>query len=195
MRREWTAIVAAFLLAVLPAAAAADRYEPDIPHSSIEFKIRHLGLSKVNGRFTQYQGFVDYDEDAIDRSGASFVIQTASVDTGNEKRDAHLRTADFFDAEKNPEIRFESTAVEREGENWVLRGVLDMHGVKREIAFPFEVIGPVEDPWGGTRVGFEATLKINREDWGVGWENLQYRPPLIGNEVEIEIALEMIRKS
>ena len=196
MRREWRAIAAVLLIAALPAAAAADGYKLDQTHSAIEFKIRHLGLSKVSGSFHEFQGIVNYDPEAMDKNGTMFTIQTATIDTRNEERDEHLRSADFFDVEKYPEIRFESTKVwKNKAGEWMLRGTLKMRGMEKTVQFPFEIVGPVEDPWGGTRIGFQAELEIKREDWNVGWEKLQFRPPLIGNDVEIEISLEMIREN
>jgi len=192
MRRAlwFTAIVAL----LLPSGLWAATHTIDRAHSSVEFTIRHLGISKVKGNFGDFAGTLVFDEDAIEKGSVSVTIQTSSIDTGNENRDKHLRSADFFDVEKYPTITFESTKVEKSEEGWILHGNLTMHGVTREVAIPFEVLGVISDPQLGTRAGFEGSLTIQRETFGVGWEDMKFRPPLIGNDVEISLNLETIQQ-
>ena len=182
------------LLLFLPAALYGGTYEIDTAHSSIGFSIRHLGISKVKGHFGDFSGTIEFDEGDVESGSAVVNIKAASVNTGNDGRDEHLRGPDFFDVEKFPTIQFKSTGVGKTEDGYVLLGHLFIHGVEKKVRIPFEILGVAKDPWGGTRAGFEGKIQIRREDYKVGWEDAKFRPPLIGNEVDITLNLEAILK-
>ena len=170
-------------------------YEADLPHSSIAFKISHMVVSKVKGHFNDFSVTIKEDPEDITKSSVAVVIKTASIDTGNERRDNHLRSADFFDAEKYPEITFHSNRIEKKGDKYVAEGTLNMHGVSKEITIPFEITGKIKDPWGNTRAGIEASTKLDRKDYGLNWnKTLDKGGLMVGNEVKIEILLEVVSK-
>ena len=172
-----------------------NEYEVDIAHSSISFKISHMVVSKVRGNFKDFSVTIKEDPNDITKSSVAVVIKTASIDTDNEKRDNHLRSADFFDAEKYPEITFRSSRIEKKGDAYIAVGTLDMHGVSKEITIPFEITGKMQDPWGNTRAGIEASTQLDRKDYGLNWnKTLDKGGLLVGNEVKIEIFLEMVGK-
>lgn len=171
------ATFAAALLAV-SGARAADTYKLDPAHTSVGFTIAHLVISEVSGRFNDVAGEVTLDGDAL--AGAKATIQTKSVDTGIVKRDDHLRTPDFFDAAQFPTITFESTKVEKDK----ITGKFTMHGVTKEITFPYTLKGPIKDPWGNSRIALTAETTINRTEWGM-------KPMMgVGDEVKIKILAE-----
>ncbi len=188
--------IVGLLLATAPEHARAAEWEIDHAHSSITFTIRHLGIAKVHGMFHEYAGELRFDENAFQDGHVRVTIQTASIDTQNEKRDGHLKTADFFDAATYPTIAFKSTSVEKaEGEGkYVLVGRLMIKDVKREVRIPFEFLGILRDERMGTRAGFEGLVTIRREDFGVAWDDLKWRPPALGNDVEIRLNLEVKQK-
>lgn len=170
-------------------------YEADKVHSSVSFTIRHMVVSKVRGHFNDFTVDLKEDEEDITRSSVTAVIKTASIDTGNEKRDNHLRSADFFDVEKFPEIVFKSQAVKKKGDKYELWGTLTMHGVTKNMIIPFEILGKMTDRGGNTRLGIEAHLTLDRKDYGLKWnKTLDTGGLAVGNEVTIEILLEMFAK-
>ncbi len=172
-----------------------NEYEVDIAHSSISFKISHMVVSKVRGHFNDFSVNIKEDPNDITKSSVAVAIKTASIDTRNEKRDNHLRSADFFDAEKYPEITFQSKRIEKKGDAYAAVGTLDMHGVSKEITISFEITGKLKDPWGNTRAGIEASAKLDRKDYGLNWnKTLDKGGLMVGNEVKIEILLEMVSK-
>ncbi|MBM3319209.1 MAG: YceI family protein [Candidatus Eisenbacteria bacterium] len=187
------ALVAVF--ALIPGLAGAAEWEIDRAHSGIAFTIRHLGISNVKGMFTDFTGSVAFDEEKLEGGSVSIRVKAGSVDTQNEKRDEHLRGADFFDVANYPEIVFTSTGVAKSEEGHVLRGMLRILDMERPVEIPFEYLGSIQDPWGGTRAGFEGRLKLTREEFGVGWKDTKYRPPLIANEVVLTFSLELIKKA
>ncbi len=175
---------------------AADTYELDAGHATVGFKISHLVISEVGGRFNDFEGLVTVDPDANNAiTGAQATIQAKSIDTGVPGRDEHLRSADFFDVEKFPTITFESKKVETKGNQHVMIGDFTMHGVKKEIRLPFAVKGPIKDPGGKTRIGIKASITINRKDYGLGWNKVMEAGGLtVGEEVHIEINAEAVKK-
>lgn len=174
---------------------AANEYELDKYHSSVSFTIRHMVVSKVRGNFNDFDVTISEDPADISKSSVTASIKTTSIDTGNEKRDNHLRSADFFDVEKFPEIVFKSQAVKKKGEAYELWGTLTMHGVTKNIIIPFEILGKVTDSSGTTRAGIEAKLTLDRKDYGLSWNRtLDTGGVAVGNEVEIEILLELLSK-
>lgn len=171
-------------------------YSIDPAHSSINFSIRHLLINNVRGRFDDYTGTITYNPDDITKSSVEFAAKVASIDTDIAKRDEHLRTADFFDVEKYPEMTFKSTRIERKGkDSFIAHGDFTLHGVSKQVAIPFEIFGAVKDPWGGTRMGVEAATTINRQDYGVNFNQPMAEGGLmIANEVRIELVLEAVKQ-
>jgi polyisoprenoid-binding protein YceI len=141
-------------------------WEIDPTHSEVGFTARHMMVSKVRGRFGAFSGTITTAEDPA-KSSVEAVIDVASVDTSNQQRDNHLRSADFLDAEKYPEIVFRSTGVRPDGNYWVVDGELTVHGVTRPVPLLLELNGVRPDPYGNTRAGFSASTEINRRDFGV----------------------------
>lgn len=175
-------------------AFAADKYNIDPPHSSVGFKVKHLVVSTTSGRFNEFEGHIMFDENNISNSSVEFTIDAASIDTDNEDRDKHLRSADFFEVEKYPEITFKSTKVENTKNGYFLHGKLTMHGVTKDVTFPFEYNGSIQDPWGNTRIGFDAYTELDRKEYGIEWNKVLDSGGLtVSNEVKIEIHLEAIK--
>jgi len=199
------AVVSAVTLFGGPAAAVAGAqayapipagdYKIDPAHSYIGFAVRHLEINWVEGRFKDFEGTIHYDEKDVTKSSVEFTAKVASVDTEVEARDKHLRTADFFDAEKFPTMTFKSLNVERKGPNdYFMHGELTMKGVTKHVQFPFHIAGAVKDPWGNTRFGVEAQTKINRRDFGINYGNAFAGGGLdVGNEVNITLRLEALK--
>ena len=183
--------LAALTLGLLLArgAAAADVYEADKAHSQIGFAVSHMMISKVRGSFGDFQLDLLVDTADLAKSSVKATIQTASINTANAKRDEHLSSPDFFDVAKFPTITFTSKKIEKRGSQWVAVGDYTMHGVTKTIELPFTLSGPIQDPWGKTRIGLEATVTINRQDYGVA-----YGSGMVGDEVEVQIQLEATKK-
>ena len=167
-------------------------YTVDPAHTSIGFEIGHLGISNVQGRFIQKAGRLLVDPKNAGRSSVEFTVQTESVDTAVAPRDNHLRTPDFFDAAKYPEIKFRSTRIRKAGKGYLAEGDLTIKAVTKKVSIPFKAYGPITDPWGGTRVGFIADpITINRQDYGIAYDQkLPNGTPAVANEVTIRVALE-----
>jgi polyisoprenoid-binding protein YceI len=174
-------------------AVAADKYAIDGSHSSIGFGIRHMVISTVKGQFNKYEGIIHVDKD-ITKSSVEVTIETASANTQNEDRDEHLKSPDFFNVAEYPEITFKSDRIEKTKDGLVAVGKLTMHGVTKEIKLPFEMTEVITDPWGNERFGIEATLKLNRKDYGLTWSKKMDNGGLVvGDEVKIEILLEAVK--
>lgn len=180
------------LLAVLVAATsffgAVTTYETDAAHSNVGFSIPIMGgLSHVRGKFTDFTVAIVYDDQDVTKSSVKAVIKAASVDTGIERRDAHLRNPDFFDAEKYPEITFTSSRVEKKGKNLIAHGTFTMRGVSKEIALPFLINGVNRnEKTGKTALGLTARTTLNRKDFGVNFSQ-PANPNFLGDMVEIEL--------
>jgi len=185
------------LAAVLFSAGAvfsADKYVIDVAHSDIGFSVKHLGLSNVKGKFKVFSGFIMVDEKNLADCSVEVEIRADSVDTANEKRDAHLKTADFFDTEKFPTLTFKSKKVKKTKAGYTATGSFTMHGVTKEINIPF-TFQKATDPWKKMRIGVEAGLTINRQDYGVNWSNLMDNGGLVvSNQVKIELAVEAVKE-
>lgn len=181
------AAVFVFLLAPLvavPAVAEAGTWTVDSAHSGVGFEIRHL-LTDVPGRFNDFEGTIVYDPENPASSSVEFTVQAASIDTGNEDRDNHLRSADFFDVEKHPTITFKSKKVVKAGENLAVTGDFTLHGVTREITVPVEFRGTM-----GNAAGFATEFTIDRNDYGIEWNRNTGGGAILGNDVDIEIEIE-----
>ena len=174
---------------------AADTYSVDPAHTTVTFSVRHLGINNVKGKFKEFSGKILMDKGAI--TGASGTLQVKSVDTGVQKRDDHLRTADFFDAANYPTITFETKRVEKSDDGQIiLVADFTMRGVTKELRLPAKLSGPAKDPWGGVRIGLEAKTKLNRKDYGIKYhEVLETGVLAVGEEVELEINAEAIKDS
>ena len=160
----------------------------DNNHSTIGFWVPIMGgLSKVSGKFTDFSIVLNDDSRDITKCSVKVVIKTSSIDTGIPARDAHLKTADFFDTEKFPEITFESTRIRKQGKSFVATGNLTMRGVTKEIELPFDITGKVATK-NLTNIGYAAKLKLNRRDYSVNWEH-PTSPNFVGDEVEVDIRL------
>jgi polyisoprenoid-binding protein YceI len=166
----------------------------DASHSSVEFIVRHLMVSKVRGRFDDVSGDIHVAERPED-SDVAVSIATASVSTGDPQRDGHLVSPDFFDAEQYPAITYRSTAV-RLGDDGALEvdGELSVHGVTRPVQLKGEYFGVARDPWGNDRVGFSAATELDREDFGLTWnQTLETGGVLVGKKARIELEIEAAR--
>jgi len=167
----------------------------DTAHSNAHFSVRHMMISNVRGEFTRITGDVSIDPRDLTRSFVNVAIDTASVNTREEQRDVHLRSADFFDAEKHPKITFRSKRIEAVGEReFRVIGDLTIRDVTREVAFAVDGPTPVvKDPWGNLRTGITATAKINRKDFGLTWNAfVEGGGVLVGEEVKIEFDAELV---
>jgi len=185
--------ISIFMLAFmfLALSASAQKWEVEKVHSSVGFSVKHLVISKVKGNFKDFSGTINFDGKNWDKASAEMTVMMGSVDTDDEKRDAHLKSADFFDTETFPEMSFKSKKVIKgEGDAFKLVGDLTIRGVTKEVTFDCEFNG-VADFMGTTKAGFSAKAKINRQDYGVNWnKTLDTGGVVVGNEVEIYLELE-----
>jgi len=163
----------------------------DRSHSEVAFQVRHL-LSRVRGRFTEFNGTIQFDESNPQNSNVDVTIDAASIDTSEQDRDNHLRGADFFDVEKYPTLRFVSTSVTpRKDNTYDVAGHLTMHGVTREVVLPASFLGTAQDPWGNMKYVFEAELTLNRKDYGLTWNAaLETGGFLVGDEVKVSLSIQ-----
>jgi len=167
----------------------------DTTHSGIGFSIRHMVFSKVRGRFAKYSATIDLDEVDLTRSVVDASIDASSIDTGNPQRDTHLKSADFFDSEKFPELRFRSTRIEKVSDtDFRVVGDLTIRDVTREVTLDVEYTGRGKDPWGNERVGFVAKTSIERKDFGLHWNQLlEAGGVLVGDRVDIDLDVQAVR--
>jgi polyisoprenoid-binding protein YceI len=176
---------------------ALDTYKVDPAHASVNFSIEHMVINTVHGRFRQFEGSITVDPDNGNAlKGASGTIQVKSIDTDIEKRDNHLRSPDFFDAEKFPTITFESTEIKKDGSEQVLVGKFTMHGVTKDVSLPFKLKGPIKGPMGNTIVGLEVNAKLNRKDYGLTWNKaIEAGGLMVGEDVTIQINAELVKQA
>ncbi|HEX3456564.1 MAG TPA: YceI family protein [Candidatus Baltobacteraceae bacterium] len=168
-------------------------YSLDRAHTTVEFVVRHLMITKVRGRFTNFDGRIELAPGTDLPQLVSTRIEAASIDTREDQRDGHLRSADFFDVENYPELTFESTRIEGTPDDFTIHGNLTIRGVTREVALKATFEGRTNDPWGGTRVGYEAHTTVNRKDFGLAWNAaLETGGVVVGDEVRIELNVEAI---
>ena len=161
-------------------------------HSSIGFKIKHLAISNVPGKFTKYSGTFEYDPNNVAASKADATIEIASIDTEEIKRDDHLRSADFFDIKNFPQMTFKSKEVHPSGkDSFKVNGDLTIRGITKPVTLDVTYNGEVTDPWGNVKAGFSATTNINRKDFGLTWNKvLETGGLVVGEEVKIAIEVE-----
>jgi polyisoprenoid-binding protein YceI len=187
-----TPSLAAVALVLFAGTSQAETYTVDRAHSEVMFSVRHMGVSKVTGRFNEFTGVINGDPAKPEASSVEFTIKAPSIDTSDAGRDKHLKSPDFFDVEKFPEITFKSSKIAAKGQNqFDVTGTLTMHGVSKEVTLPVTMAGPVKDPRGNEKVGFEATAKLNRKDYGITWNRaLDAGGVVVSDEVQISVNLE-----
>jgi len=193
MNRKLFAAAVLTTLAALP--LRADTFAVDPNHSEVSFQIRHL-VSQVRGRFNAFSGTVQLDPKNLPTSSVEFHIKATSIDTGVANRDTHLRSADFFDVEKYPEITFKSESIQPAGKDkYNVTGTLTMHGVSKKVTLPVTYGGQIKDPQGNTRAGFETETTLDRKDYGIVWNKaLDAGGAMLGDEVKVAINLETVKK-
>jgi polyisoprenoid-binding protein YceI len=171
-------------------------WKVDPAHSHAEFKVKHMMISNVKGSFNGLTGTIIEDTTDPTRSQVEASIEIGSISTGDQQRDAHLKSADFFHHEQHPTMTFKSTQIEKKGDqNYAVTGDLTLHGVTKAVTFAVEGPStPNKDPWGNTRIGLSATTKINRKDFGLTWNAaLETGGILVGEDVQIVLDVEFIK--
>jgi polyisoprenoid-binding protein YceI len=171
-------------------------WQIDPTHTTIGFSVRHAMIAKVRGRFTDFAGSFTLNGDDPANSSAQLTVLLTSVDTQNDDRDNHLRSAEFFDVESFPEMTFISTGVEAKGSDFVVTGDLSVHGVTKIVPVKFELVGISQDPWGNTRIGFEGEADINRRDFGLEWNvALDTGGVLVSENIKITLDIEAVKQA
>jgi len=171
----------------------AGDYTLDVAHSRLGFSARHAMVTTVRGAFKDFEGTAHVDTANPANSKVELTIRTDSIDTGVADRDAHLRSADFFEIESHPEITFTSTNVERDGDDWTITGDLTIKGTTQPVTVEFESTGSARDPFGNLRVGFEGAATINRKDWGLTWNAaLETGGVLVSEKIKLELDVSAI---
>jgi len=190
------ALFAISLAGSIESRAEAVSYVIDPDHSQVIFKVKHMGISTVTGRFDLMEGAYTFDDKDIANSSVETTIQTASVNTNKQKRDDHLKSPDFFNVDKYPTITFKSKEVKKgSGDDFTIIGDLTINGVTKEVALDAEFGGKAVDPMGNERTAFTAETKINRKDYGLTWnKTLDSGGLVVGDDVKIELEVEGIKK-
>jgi polyisoprenoid-binding protein YceI len=175
---------------------AVSTWNIDPAHSVAEFKVKHMMISNVKGQFAKVSGVLNFDETDLSKSHVEALIDAASINTREEQRDAHLKSADFFHVEQHPTLSFKSTRITQVGDGELkVAGDLSIRGVTRNVVFTVEgPTPPAKDPWGNTRIGLSATTKINRKDFGLIWNAaLETGGILVGDEVTITLDVQFVK--
>jgi polyisoprenoid-binding protein YceI len=169
-------------------------WDLDPAHSEIEFAVRHMMVTTVRGQFHKFAVTTNFDEAHPELSTVEAHIDAASIDTGMDARDTHLRSGDFFDAAAYPELSFRSTGIKKVGDDYTIDGELTMHGQTRPVTLDAEIGGIVPDMRGGRRAGFSASTKISRKEWGLIWNGaLESGGVLVGDEVKITMDVALVQ--
>lgn len=167
----------------------------DPTHSSIGFVVKHMMFTKVRGNFEKYDATIISDETDFSHATIEFSADIDSINTNNADRDKHLKSADFFDAEKNPKLTFKASSFTKAGDDYEIAGDLSMNGVTKFVKLPAEFSGMMTDPWGNTKAGLNISGKINRKDWGLNWNSaLETGGVLVSEEVKLEIELQLLKQ-
>jgi polyisoprenoid-binding protein YceI len=176
---------------------ATQTWTLDPTHSELQFKIKHLMISTVSGQFNDFKATVETEDNDFSKAKVQFEAAVDSISTNNEQRDAHLKNGDFFDIEKYPAIIFESSKMEKIGDDeYKLYGILTMRGVSKSIVLNAEFGGITKDPWGNTRTGFSVTGKINRQDFGMSFGAVtETGGLLLGDEVKINANVQFVKEA
>jgi polyisoprenoid-binding protein YceI len=187
-------LLGAMVLFPLVVYAESARWNLDSEHSTIEFRVAHMVVSKTAGRFTDYVGFIDMDAEAGAVTAVEATIKAGSVNTNHEKRDTHIRNADFLDVEHYPTMTFKMKSYKKTAENFTMVGDFTLRGVTKEVTLTGHYNGATKDPWGNTRAGFSAEGKLNRKDFGMVWnKSLDSGGLVVGDEVQIRLDIECIK--
>ncbi len=173
---------------------AAQTWQIDKAHSDIHFTVRHMVITKVRGRFLKWDGTLTLDEQDLSKSSIEVAIDAASISTNDEKRDAHLKSADFLDVEKFPKLTFKSTKVEAgKGEKLLVTGNLTIRDVTKAVTIEVEKLGKAKDPWGNNKIAFNGKVAIQREEFGAKWNQaLETGGVLVGKQVDIDLELQAV---
>ena len=172
----------------------AGDYTLDPAHTRLGFSARHAMVATVRGAFTEFTGTAHVDTATPANSKVEVSIVANSITTGNEQRDGHLLSGDFFETEKFPNITFTSTEVTRDGDDWTITGDLTIKGVTQSVSVPFEYTGSAQDPFGNTRIGFEGATTIKRSDWGISFNAaLETGGVLVSDKVKLEFDISAIK--
>jgi polyisoprenoid-binding protein YceI len=183
-------------LVAIPSVASAAPWNVDSAHSSARFSVRHMMVSDVHGKMGNIAGTIDWDEKDATKSKVDVTVDVNGIDTGDAKRDEHLKAADFFDAATHPTIKFVSKKVKKKGKQLEVTGDLTMRGVTKEVVLMVSLPGQVvKDPWGNWRTGATATTKVNRKDFGMSFsQTMDGGGLMVGDDVQITIDLEFVTK-
>lgn len=193
---NWCTLVLLGAMLALPLVVHAEpaRWNFDLEHSTIEFRVTHMVVSKTTGRFTDYAGFVDMDAESGTVTAIEATIKAGSVNTSHEKRDTHIRNADFLDVEHYPTMTYKLKNYKKTAEGFTAVGDFTLRGVTKEVALAGHYNGATKDPWGNTRAGFSAEGKLNRKDFGMVWnKTLDSGGLVVGDEVQIRLEIECIK--
>ena len=173
-----------------------ERWEIDSSHSGIHFSVRHLVIAKVRGQFSRWTGAVVVPDGDFTKASVEAVVDASSIETGVADRDAHLKSADFFDVAQFPEVTFKAARVTPAGDDLRVVGDLTIKGITREVTLDVEQLGQVKDPWGNDRVAFSAKTAIDRKDFGLTWNQvLETGGVAVGDRINLEIEVEAVRQA
>jgi polyisoprenoid-binding protein YceI len=189
-------LVIAGLLGGFPLVAEAEtaRWDIDPDHSTIEFRVTHMVVSKTSGRFMDYQGFVEMDAEAKAFKTIEATIKAESINTNQDKRDTHLRNTDFLDVKQFPTITYKMKTYQKQADSYTVVGDLTLRGLTKAVTLNVTFNGVAKDPWGNTRAGFSADGKLNRKDFGMVWnKTLDTGGLVVGDEVQIHLDIECIK--
>ena len=174
---------------------ATTKWTIDPTHSEVGFKVKHMMFTNVSGQFDTYDATITTEDFDFATAAIEFSANIDSINTGNSDRDNHLKSADFFDAEKNPKLTFVSSSLVKKGDDHELTGELTINGITKTVKLDTEVSGLLKDPWGNTKVGLNATGKINRTDFGLTWNSvLETGGVLVSEEVKLNIELQFLQQ-
>jgi len=189
-------VLSVIAAALLPLTSFAAEYEIDPAHSSVEFKIKHLAISNVNGTFGAFEGTLSFDPTNVGASKTTAKISVDSISTENSKRDDHLKSPDFFNIAQFPALTFVSKETSGTAESFKVKGDLTMHGVTKPVVLDVTYNGTAKDPHGNERVGFSATTSLNRKDFGLTWSKLTEAGSIVvGDEVKIALEIAGVKKA
>ena len=188
-------LLSALALFVASQTALAAEFNADHPHTNVGFRVTHMVIAKVSGSFNQFEATLHYDADDLSSFSLTATIQTASIDTNNQRRDNHLRSSDFFDAQNHPTITFESTELAMTEDGYVVHGDLTIRGITQAIELLISIAGPISGPGGVVLIGLEGRTTINRHDFNVSWSATMDNGGLVvANDVRLEIDAEFIHR-
>ena len=174
---------------------ATTKWAIDPTHSEIGFKVKHMMFTNVSGKFKNYEATITTQDDNFENATIEFSADINSINSNNDDRDNHLKSADFFDAEKYPKLTFKATSFTKKGDEYELTGDLTIKEITKSVKFSAEFSGLMQDPWGNTKAGLNVYGKINRKDWGLNWNSaLKTGGVLVGEEVKLDIELQFVKQ-